>query len=169
MKWTTPLILLLALAAWFGAGCSPQTRDSHELRTSGFIQDNYYQAILEIDADEAAKGLVAKRDSAYLNAKKVNLDDLAADNISQYCVERGIQDGSIIRNKKETNVVQIKSSLLGRVKPLARGGRIIFTYYNEKNSLVIGYRIYNTGFKKKIEDIIKSLDIKNEITPTTRS
>ena len=162
-------ISIIILAGFICTGCALQPKNGLEIRANGFLHDNYYQAILEIEPDDGAKGLVAKRDSAYFKAKNARLGDMAAENIAQFCIDRGIQEGIIDRTKKDMNVAELKNNLINRVKPLSRGGRIAFTYYNDKNILVIGYRIFNVGFKKKIDDIVKSLEINQGITPTTRS
>src|SRR5208337_4860221 len=76
MKSLRDASLLLFLLLIAGFPCSMQTKKTLEIDTNGFLNDNCYQAILVFDPDDGAYGLVARRDSAYLKAKKADLNGL---------------------------------------------------------------------------------------------
>lgn len=136
------------------ASCAPQLRDGMDITSSGFVDDNHYQAILVIDPDDAARGLVAKRESAYLKAKGAQLNDLALESLVNYCIDSQLQAGLIDRSRKDFDLSAHRSALTDSLKGMARHGKIAFVYYNEKNAMIIGYRVYSLGFRKRLDAII---------------
>ncbi|MBN2160519.1 MAG: hypothetical protein JW807_14080 [Spirochaetes bacterium] len=143
---TAALPFALALFA-----CASGVKNSLEIRTNGFISDNCYQAILEIEPDEDAMGLVEGRESSYVKGKNADLRDLTAKNLAQYCLEARSAAGQGPRGSLTQEEISVLES---KTEKLAGGGRIAFVYYNEKHSMIIGYRIFKTGLKKKLEAII---------------
>jgi hypothetical protein len=158
MKQTLKYYLLFTLLAISlpCASCAPQLKNPIEIKTNGFINDNNYQAILEIESDDSSRGLVARRESAYLKAKSAQLDDLALESLVNYCIDSQLKAGIIEKNKSTPDINAHKAVLKSKLKGLAGGGKIAFVYYNEKNAMVIGYRIFSIGFKKKLDAVIAS-------------
>jgi hypothetical protein len=134
--------------------CAPNLKTSLEIRTNGFINENCYQAILKLEPEESAMGLVAKRESAFLKAKNSLLYDLAIENLANYCYDSQLKTGTVDKNKKTAEQAAYKNALIDKIKGLANTGKISFIYYNEKNCMMIGYRMDKIGFKKKLEGII---------------
>lgn len=134
--------------------CAQQIRDAREISVNGFINDNLYQAILEIEPDQNARGLVARRESAYLRGKSADLDDLALENLINYCIDNRIKSGIIGKNRKDSDRSASRQALADRLKKMARGGKIAFVFYNEKDAMIVGYRLFSIGFRKKLDAII---------------
>jgi hypothetical protein len=146
-------------------------KNSVEIRTNGFITENCYQAILEVEPDDSAMGLVAKRESAFLRAKNAELTNMAIQNLANYCFESQLKAGIIEKSKKAADQTVYKKTLINKIKLFAGAGKIAFVYYDEKNYMIIGYRMFKIGFRKKLDDIINppaNLKSENPI-PTTRS
>lgn len=145
------LPLALALLA-----CASGTKNAVDIRKSGFITDNCYQAILEIEPDERASGLVAGRESSYLRGKSADLRAMAVDNIVRYCID-----------SRGASAAADASGLKSRIDGLVGRGKIAFVYYNEKHSMMIGYRITGIGLRKKLEGIISPPDQRGTAENTT--
>jgi len=158
MKPGLAVIYALALLAACGSSCSLQTRSALEIKTSGFISENCYQAILKIAPNDNAQGLVAKRESAYLKSKTAALKEMALDNLSNYCMEKRLQKNDI--NRKEINLSVLRINLLSKLDDLVGDGSIAFAYYDETNSLIIGYRIFKNGFKQKIDALADEVELR---------
>ncbi|MBP7738221.1 MAG: hypothetical protein KA369_19755 [Spirochaetes bacterium] len=162
------IILFMAITALAGLSCGLSVKESHEIKTNGFITDNCYQAILEIEPEEGSKGLVARRESAYLKAKNVNVKDLAVQNLVNYCVDSQTKTSVKDKNKNSAYPSEYKSGLAKKLKGFVIGGNISFVYYNEKGSMIIGYRIFRLGFRKKLGEVIATpSDEKQEAAITT--
>lgn len=140
------------------SSCAQQIRDTREISVNGFINDNLYQAILEIEPDQKARGLVARRESAYLKGKSADLDDLTLENLINYCIDSRITSGIIGKNRKDPDRSALRQALADRLKKMARGGKIAFVYYNEKDAMIVGYRLFSVGFRKKLDAIIAAPD-----------
>jgi hypothetical protein len=171
MKSKSFYLFLLIFPLLISQSCSMQLKNSMEIKTNGFLTDNCYQALIEIEPDETARGLVAKRESAYLNAKKADLNILAVENLANYCIDTQLKTGIIDKTKKNFDHVTHKNALLQHIRSIAGSGSIAFIFFNEKNSMIIGYRIFTIGFKKKLDAIITTpASLKQENpTPTIRS
>lgn len=146
-----PFLAALALAL---ASCGLSVRESHEIKTNGFLTDNCYQALLEIEPEEGSRGLVARRESAYLRAKNVNMKELAVRNLADYCLDSQLKTGTKDKNRKDAVPAETRTELVKKLKGYVIGGSIAFVYYNEKGSMIIGYRIFRPGFKKKVAGFI---------------
>jgi hypothetical protein len=165
------ILLIILSFSFICSSCALNLKNSLEIRTNGFITENCYQAILEIEPDDSAMGLVAKRESAFLRAKNAQLSDLAMENLANYCFNSQLKAGIIEKNKKAADHAVYKKALLNKIKGFAGAGKITFVYYDEKNYMIIGYRMFKMGFKKKLDDIINppaNLKSENPV-PTTRS
>jgi len=156
MKPIRPNVLLpfLAAVALAFPSCGLSVRESNEIKTNGFLTDNCYQAILEIEPEDGSRGLVARRESAYLRAKNVNVKELAIHNLADYCIDNQAKNAIKDKNKKEAFPAEAKNELIKKLRGYVIGGSIAFVYYNEKGSMIIGYRIFRPGFKKKVASII---------------
>jgi hypothetical protein len=163
------LLILLALAT--GSSCTAGLKNSMEIKTNGFITDNCYQALLELEPDDSARGLVARRESSYLKAKKTELSELALQNLANYCIDSQSKAGLIDKSKKEFDQNGHRTVLINRLKGLAGGGQIAFVFYNEKNNMIIGYRIFKIGFKKKLDALInaQTAEKRENTSPPARS
>ena len=75
-------ILLMALTA-----CDAQMRNQLDIRTNGFLNDNCFQALIVIEPDESARGLVARRESASHKAKKADLKEMALESLTNYSID----------------------------------------------------------------------------------
>lgn len=148
------IILFMAIIALAGLSCGLSLKESHEIKTNGFITDNCYQALLEVEPEDGSKGLVARRESAYLKAKNVNVKDLAVQNLVDYCIDSQAKNDIKDRIKNNTYPPAYKDDLAKKLKGFVVGGSISFVYYNEKGSMIIGYRIFKLGFRKKLSEII---------------
>jgi hypothetical protein len=150
-------ILLLTLPS-----CDAQLRNQLDIRTNGFTNDNCFQALIVIEPDESARGLVARRESASQKAKKADLREMALECLINYSIDSQQKSGILDRNRKNFDMAAHRARLMDRLRGLARGGKTAFSYYNDSNGIVIGYTIYNIGLRKKLEDILKTPDSVNQ-------
>jgi hypothetical protein len=148
------IVLFLTIISLAFPSCGLNIKDSHEIKTNGFLSDSCYQAILEIEPEEGSRGLVARRESAYLKAKNVNVKDLAIQNIANYCIDSHPKSAAKDKGRKEPVQSETRNDLVKKIRSLVIGGSISFVYYNEKGSMIIGYRISRPGFRKKLATII---------------
>jgi hypothetical protein len=146
--------LCAVILSYLCLSCDSHLKTSLEIRTNGFINDNCYQAILQIEPEESAMGLVAKRESAFIKAKTSLLYDLAVQNLATYCYDTQLKAGVINKNIKPAEQAAYRVALIDKIKGITGSGKIAFVYYNENNCMIIGYRMYKIGFKKKLDDII---------------
>jgi hypothetical protein len=158
------LILFMTAAS---ASCTGSLKDSLEIKTNGFITSNCYQAILEIEPEDSARGLVSKRESSYIKAKKTVLKNMALENLANFCIESRLKTGLIDKNRKDTDLPGMKKALIPQLDGMAGGGQIAFVYYNERNSMIIGYRLFKFGFKRKLDSIINPVEQKPDNTNST--
>lgn len=148
--------------------CGTNIKESYEIKTNGFISDTCYQAILEIEPDEGSKGLVARRESAYLKAKNVNVKEMAIHNLADYCIDSLSKTAMKDRNRKDPTQAEHKNELVKKLQGFVMGGNISFVYYNEKGSMIIGYRFNKPGFKKKLAAVINPpAEQKQDVSITT--
>jgi hypothetical protein len=153
--------ILLSLALCINSACTVPKKEAPDIKTNGFVNDNCYQAILVFEPDPGAAGLVAKRESAYLKAKKADLKDLTLEHMASYCIDHKLQSQMNDKSQRETVFYSLKNDVLNKLKPLAGDGSISFVYYNEKNILFIGFHILKQGLKQKVAILIDSIVIKN--------
>jgi hypothetical protein len=162
------ILLFLTIISLAFPSCGLNLKESHDIKTNGFITESCYQAILEIEPEEGSRGLVARRESAFLKAKNVNVKDLAIQNLANYCIDSQLKTGTKDKNRNTVNQSENKNDFLNKVKGLVIGGSISFVYYNEKGSMIIGYRISRPGFRKKLAAIINPpVEQKQEAAVTT--
>ena len=124
-----------------------------EFQHEGFINSNIYQTLIVSQPEKDIVGHVNQRDSAYMNAKK-NLSDIVAGNLAKYCINK--KSTSLPGNTKISEESEAK--LKEKLHKYVNYGKIIFEYYNENNSVVLGYRIKKNGLKFEIDSL--SFDIK---------
>ena len=147
-----PLFLTILTLAF--ASCGLNLKDSTDIKTNGFLSDSCYQALLEIEPEDGSRGLVARRESAYLKAKNVNVKELAIQNLANYCIDSQAKSGAKDRGKKDAVQAEAKNEIVKKIRGFVIGGSTSFVYYNEKGSMIIGYRISRPGFRKKLVSII---------------
>jgi hypothetical protein len=160
------IILVLALAPAL-ASCDAQVRGQFDIRTNGFINDNCFQSLVVFEPDESARGLVARREDSAQKAKKADIREMALECLVNFSIEFQQKNGVIDKNKKDFNLGGHRARLADRLRGLTRGGRTQFSYYNDSNALVVGYTIYNIGFKKKLEEMLKTPDVIRQEGSTT--
>lgn len=142
--------------------CDAQMRNQLDIRTNGFLNDNCFQALIVIEPDESARGLVARRESASHKAKKADLKEMALESLTNYSIDSLKKTGSIDRTRRDFDMAGYRARLMDRLRSLTRGGKTAFSFYNDSNGIVIGYSIYNIGFRKKLDDILKAPDAINQ-------
>jgi hypothetical protein len=155
MKRGVALFCVWAVLASYAWSCSFQRKSSLNIKTSGFISDDCYQAILKIEPDENERGIVAMRESAYLKSKTADFKKMAVQNLAEYCLEKWHAKSP---GQSHPRIKGFRTHLLDALNGIVGKGSIAFAYYDEKNSLVIGYRISRTGFKKQIVALIGAMD-----------
>ncbi|OHD64822.1 MAG: hypothetical protein A2176_10930 [Spirochaetes bacterium RBG_13_51_14] len=138
------------------SSCATAIRGTMEIKTNGFLTPNIYQAILEIEPDDSANGLVEKRESAYLKGKESVLNKMALENLVAYCIDSRLKAGMLDSVKMHVDHERHKADLMNALKGFTRGGNIAFIYYSEKNSMIIGYRMFSIGFRNKLNAIINT-------------
>ena len=149
-------ILLLVLSFIFA--CSMQIKNILEINTNGFLNDNCYQAMLVFDPDDSANGLVAKRESAYLKAKRADLINLTLEKLTYTYLADKLQASVTDKYKRDMIIDTLKNSVMIQLKGFVEGGSIAFVYYNEKNSIIIGYQLSKPGLKERVNVLINSLE-----------
>jgi hypothetical protein len=152
---------LLLLVLSFISACSVQTKNILEINTNGFLNDNCYQAILVFDPDDNVNGLVAKRESAYLKAKKADLINLTLEKLTFTCLANKLQARVADKYKRDMLLDTLKNNAMIQVKGFVEGGSIAFVYYNEKNSIIIGYQLSKPGLKGRVDMLINSLEMES--------
>ncbi len=149
---TIPICLLCILYL----SCGYQIKNYEtvpEFQHEGFINSNIYQTLIVSQPEKDITGHVNQRDSAYINAKK-NLTDIVSGNLAKYCINKKLTSLPVNTKISEESEAKLKEKLQKYVEY----GKIIFEYYNENNSVVLGYRIKKNGLKFEIDSI--SFDIK---------
>lgn len=145
------LIVLSAAILTFAGGCSSgmKTSEKNDFSTEGFIADSCYQVIVRVHPDASAQGLVAQRDSAYIQAKKV-LRDRAESSLLEYCVNIKLpqNNASSVETGNKDSIRTFYSTEIIRYRDK---GSIAAEYYLEDNSVVIVYRIMEPGMKNRLE------------------
>jgi hypothetical protein len=93
---------------------------------------------------------------------------MAVLNLAEYCVDSQQKTGVKDKHKKDTFQSDQKNELVKKLEGFVMGGTISFVYYNEKGSMIIGYRISKPGFKKKLAAIINPpAEQKQDVSITT--
>lgn len=143
------LLLIICLAGLFPISCKYQVKNFQnvpEFQHEGFINSNIYQAIITSQPEKDIAGHVNQRDSAYMNARKI-LTRSVAENLAKYCIDKKTSGRSAsIYITKES-----ESNLKEKLYKYVNYGKIIYEYYNEDNSVVLGFRIEKNGLKSEIE------------------
>jgi len=145
------------LIAAFVSACSVQKKIMPDINTNGFLNDDCYQAIFVFDPDESAGGLVAKREGAYLKAKKADLMHLTLEKLISASLATSLAH---ITDKYTRDMLmgRMKDNAVRKLKGFIGGGTVSFVYYNEKNSIIIGYQLSKPGLKEKVDMLINSLE-----------
>ena len=152
-----PLLLLGLILAL--PSCDAQLKGQLDIRTNGFTSDGCFQALVVFEPDESARGLVARRDNSAQKAKNADIREMALESLVNYSIDFQQKNGIIDKNKKDFDLAGHRARLADRLRGLTRGGRTLFSYYNDSNALVVGYTVSAIGLRKKIEDILKTPDV----------
>lgn len=148
------VILMLALPS-----CDLQVKNQLDIKTNGFLSDNCFQALVVFEPDESARGLVARRENSSQKARKADMRDMALESLVNYSIDIRQKNGMLDKNKKDFDLAGYRTRLTDRLRGLTRGGKTVFSYYNDSNALVVGYTMYNIGFRQKLEDILKTPEV----------
>ncbi|TFH41138.1 MAG: hypothetical protein E4G96_06110 [Chrysiogenales bacterium] len=135
--------------------CDLQLKDAPEIKTSGFLSDRCYQAILVIEPDQDARGLVASRKSAADKASdRTYLHRMALTSMADHAINEGRRTGALNTKANGFDLEQYRTDLAKTLSGFTGRGRTAFTYYNENHSMVVCYRLCATGLKNKMAAII---------------
>jgi hypothetical protein len=135
-------------------GCGPSLKNTPDISAKGFLTDHCYRAIIVVQADPEARGLVAMRENSSEKAgDRSLLYRLALENLAQYAMETGIQDGSINRRAPDFDAAHYRERLIEVLGRTMARGRIVYTYYDENHSVVVGYEFRGAGLKNKVAAI----------------
>ncbi len=163
MKSLREAILMLLLILLFYPACSMQTKKIPAIGTNGFLNNDCYQAILTFDPDDGAYGLVAKRDSAFFKAKQADLTGMAIEKMVYSLLANEPRFRFNEKFKRETTFTDFPGFAVTKLRNLVKNGSIAFAYYNEKNSIILGYQISNPDLREKATTLIDSLAAKSEL------
>ncbi|MBN2079126.1 MAG: hypothetical protein JW838_09165 [Spirochaetes bacterium] len=139
------------------AGCGPSLKNVPDIVTQGFLTDHCYRAIIVVEPDTDARGLAASRESSSRKAgDRSLLHRLALDHLVNHAMKAGIQDGSINRRASDFDATRYRERLIESLGRSIRGGRIVFNYYDENHSTVVGYEFRGAGLKNRVAAITTS-------------
>ena len=143
------LIPILIAAVPALTQCGRHLKEAPGIGTSGFLSDHCFQALLVIDPDQGAQGLVARRESASAGAgDRPALHRMALSRLADHAVKEAVRSGAL-NGKAAADRALYREGILMRISGFTGRGRTVFTYYNENHSLVVGYRLCATGLKKQ--------------------
>lgn len=147
------------LTSLIASACITQTRANLDIRKSGFISTNCYQAVIEVEADEGTQGLIERRESAYLKAKKINVRDKIAENMANYCIDAKLKRFQVGPQRKNLDTTRIKSDLVPALKKFITWEKLVFLYYTENNAVVLGYQIHKRNLNDSITMLIDGMEL----------
>ena len=118
----------------------------------GFLDDNTFQLVFTVEADDSVIGLVKRRGSAEKEAS-LQLRERLIDSLAGYIIKH--RSTFLESSGKDEPFPEKKKNLLKeKLGPLAHQGKNIMQYYNENDSIVIVHRITKNNLKKIITDTI---------------
>ncbi len=151
--------------------------NSSDIKTTGFLTPACFQVIIQEKADVQYSGLVAKRSSSLIKAKK-KMKHKIINSLYAYTIRELFHKNAIInlkpkKYKKKSNKIKTDTQRSLQHKKLAfpilkkylKNGYIAYVYYKEDKSAVIVYRIVKYNLKKKLHQLREQLllmDIKNK-------
>ena len=144
------------LIASFISACSVQKKSTPDININGYLNDNCYQAIFVFDPDESAGGLVAKRESSYLKAKRADLMHLTLEKLTSASLASSLAHITDTY-AREMLFDKMKGNAVNKLKSFVESGTVAFVYYNEKNSIIIGYQLSKPGLKERVDMLISLL------------
>ncbi|MFW5860859.1 MAG: hypothetical protein ACOCWZ_01300 [Spirochaetota bacterium] len=150
------IFLSLMFAAIILVSCGPSPRHLRSLNDdyfrTGFLSDDLYQVIVTGNPDPNVKGLVARRESARLNALS-DIDDSIVDSLySEWKSTRGA-------SLKGIPEVKFRNYIRSQLSVFIDSGCIVEKYYNQDHSISIVYRIHSSNLR----DAIVSLTIPDKL------
>ncbi len=157
MKRFSTLILLSMYAALAMAGCRPSLKNAPDITARGFLSDHCYRAIIVVEADPGSRGLVAMRESSSRKAgDRSYLHRMALAHLANDAMETAIQDGSINRRASDFDAALYRERLIGALGRALGRGRIVFNYFDDNHSSVVGYEFRGAGLKNRVAAITSS-------------
>ncbi len=139
--------------------CSLQRNAPFDMKKKGFITPNCYQVLVQFDPDEGATGLVERRDSSLLKAKKSDARAMLLDTLAAYCIETRLHKFNINPVKNRLDMEKIKNKIIPQLTPYAARGKCVFVYYNEQMAVIMAYRISGKNLQSEMESIIDSIEL----------
>ena len=121
--------------------------------TTGFLNSDLYQAVIKGSPDENVKGLVARRESARMNA----ISDLENQVLQKLYGEWKMQHGNDLEDIPEE---QYRGAVTAELSTFVYKGRVVEKYYNQDHSISLVYRIHGNNLRSKIQ----SISVPSEIT-----
>ncbi|MBN2040609.1 MAG: hypothetical protein JW864_11225 [Spirochaetes bacterium] len=133
----------------------------NDYTTEGFLDTDHYQVIVKGKPVNEAKGLVASRESALIDAKS-RLKDKVLKSLTDYNYQYHIAKLNIKDEKVIQNIQSVKQELQNKMLPFYNSGYTAFEYYNPDNSAIIVYRIFRDNLVKKIESIEPDIKVRED-------
>ncbi len=155
-------VYIIMLCVSFSA-CTIKYYDTNKLlndyKTEGFLDRDHFQVVITGSPDKESRGLVAKREAAFRNAKS-RLEDGVIDRLVSYSVDNQVKKSGIKDVKDILNMDEVKRELVAGMREYLRYGRVAFEYYNEDCSAVLVYRIFKDDLVDDIESVKSDFKIK---------
>jgi hypothetical protein len=120
--------------------------------TEGFLNDDYYQFIVKKSPEKYAKGILEKRESAYLEAKN-SAAKTALESLTRYCYSLYLSKHPGPKNagiKAKTG--KFKQKLLS----FTDRSYLYQEYYTSIAEAVLVFRIHKNGLKSDIDSLALS-------------
>jgi hypothetical protein len=142
------LSLLFVGSILMSCGPNPQYLRSlnDDYFRTGFLSDNLYQVIVTGNPDPNVKGLVARRESARLNA----LSDIDASIVDRLYSEWKSMRGSSLKGIPEE---KYRNYMRVQLSGFIHKGCIVEKFYNQDHSISIVYRIHSTNLRDTIASL----------------
>ena len=149
----------LLIASGSLAGCGPSLKDAPGIGTVGFISENCFRALIVIEADADARGLVARRESASRKAEDRSLvHRMAVDQLAGHAIESGIQEGTLpVKASSAGDAAVFRERAVDILARSIGRGHALFSYYNENHAMVVGYEIRGSGLRGRVAAMITSM------------
>jgi len=140
--------LLVAVIVLVSCGAGPEyLRSLHnDYTTPGFLNPDLYQAVITGTPDENVRGLVARRESARMNA----LPRVKEHVIRELYTEWKTSRGSHLEGIPEENY---RKDVMGKLADFVDRGCVVEKYYNRDHSISVVYRIHAGNLRDKIFSI----------------
>ncbi len=148
------LSLMFTTVILVSCGPSPQHLRSlnNDYFRTGFLSNDLYQVIVIGNPDPNVKGLVARRESARLNA----LSGIDHSIVNKLYSEWKSMQGNALEGIPEA---KFRNYIRSQLSVFIDRGCIVEKYYNQDHSISIVYRIHSSNLR----DSIASLNIPDEL------